>query len=130
MKKSEATKILAILTAAYPNFYKNLSVEEANGVVSVWTIQFADVPADIVFMAVNKAISSCKYPPSIAEVKERITGLYWDAYSALASRDTMSPQAVKEYERIYELTKDYRCSRTELELDTMLLGASQRYLLE
>lgn len=130
MTKSEATKILAILTAAYPNFYKNLSVEEANGVVSVWTIQFANIPADIIFMAVNKAISSCKYPPSIAEVKERITGLYWDAYTALASRETMSPQAVKEYERIYELTKDYRCSRTELSLDTMLLGASQQYLLE
>ena len=89
MNRKEAVKILAILTAAYPNAYKHMTPDEANGVVAIWAIQFADVPADIVFMALNKAISGCKFPPSISEIKSRISAIHWDTSSNSSSRDLM-----------------------------------------
>lgn len=132
MTKAEAIKILAVLTAAYPHAYKNMSDDEANGVVMVWTIQFADVPADIVFMALNKAISSCKFPPSISEVKQRIATVHWEAYEALRRHENATavlPQkAVSEYQRIYEVTRDYRHSQLEPELSGMLIGNTHKYL--
>lgn len=132
MTKTEAIKILAVLTAAYPHAYKNMSDDEANGVVMVWTIQFAEVPADVVFMALNKAISSCKFPPSISEVKQRIATIHWEAYEALRRHENATavlPQkAISEYQRIYEVTRDYRHSQLEPELSGMLIGNTQKYL--
>lgn len=131
MTKAEAIKILAVLTAAYPHAYKNMSDDEANGVVMVWTIQFADVPADIVFMALNKAISSCKFPPSISEVKSRISAIHWEAYEALRQNDatgTLAPGAVRDYKRIFELTSAFKTHSKEPDLSEMLIGNTHKYL--
>lgn len=132
MTKEEATKILAVLTAAYPHAYKNISVDEADGIVTVWAIQFAKIPADIVFMAVNKCISSCKFPPSISEVKDKISALHWEAYSAIGSNraDFLTEGAYEEYKRIYEATKNYKTNMTEPELCEMLINNSKQFLIE
>lgn len=132
MTQEQATKILAILTAAYPHSYKNMTVEEADGVVAVWMIQFADVPADIVLMAVNRAISTCKFPPSICEVKEKIRSLYWDSYTALNAypEDILDEQTKAEYRRIMEITRDYKIGKPELNLDRLLMKETKKFLLE
>ena len=83
MNKTEALQILAILKAAYPNSYKGLSKEEALSTAMVWSIQFVDMPAEVVMMAVNKAISSSPFPPSVSEVKKKIGELYWEAEHAV-----------------------------------------------
>lgn len=111
MTREDAIKILAILKAAYPNSYKNISKDEANGVVAVWTIQFAKYPADIVYMAVNKAISSCKFPPSICEVKDKLTALHWEAQTIINSNKydkCIDEKTIAKYRRIYELTQSAR----------------------
>ena len=41
MTREETIKVLAILKAAYPNAYKGMTREEAQGTVSVWAMQFA-----------------------------------------------------------------------------------------
>ena len=131
MTRSETTKILAILTAAFPGAYRNLNEEEANGVVSVWNLHFANFPADIVFMALNKAIStSKKYPPTICEVKEKISSLYYEAYDALNGGFPLTEELNREYQRIYDITKDYKVSKTEIELSDILINSSRQYLLE
>ena len=131
MTRSETTKILAILTAAFPGAYRNLNEEEANGVVSVWNLHFANFPADIVFMALNKAIStSKKYPPTICEVKEKISSLYYEAYDALNGAFPLTEELNREYQRIYDITKDYKFSKTEIELSDILISSSRQYLLE
>ena len=90
----------------------------------------ADIPADIVFMAVNKAIGCCKYPPSICEVKEKLRTLHWDAYSMLDDRvNAISETARAEYQRIYEATKQFKIMKTEPDLNELLINNSQRYLL-
>lgn len=130
MNRTEAAKILAVLTAAYPNAYKNLSPDEANGVVSIWAIQFADTPVDIVFMALNKAISSCKYPPTISEIKARLSAMHWEAYQALSRNDLVKADEnlSAEYQRIYDCTSQHNVSNMELSLSAMLRSGSKKFL--
>jgi hypothetical protein len=134
MNRSEATKILAVLAAAYPTAsIKNATTDEAEGIVTVWAIQFATVPADIVFMAVNKHISTGKFFPSISEVKDKLSALHWEAYDAVAGtsrKQFLTEGAYEEYMRIYEATKQYKTNMTEPELNEMLICNSKQFLLE
>ena len=79
MTKQEAIKILAVLKAAYPNSYKGLTKDEANGIIGVWATQFVNIPCALVSMAINKLISTNTFPPTINEVKEKIRSLYSEA---------------------------------------------------
>lgn len=109
MTKKEALQVLAILKAAYPASY-NGTKEEAAGTVSVWCMQFADMPADIVLMAIHKLISTSKFPPTVAEVKSKIHGLHWEAWSALSHKKIGAEQKA-QYQRIYDLTEGYSGDR-------------------
>lgn len=113
MTKKEALQVLAILKAAYPASY-NGTKEEAAGTVSVWCMQFADMPADIVLMAIHKLISTSKFPPTVAEVKSKISALHWEAYSALSDGmryKRISEEEKQAYQRIYDLTEGYSGNR-------------------
>ena len=135
MTAKESAQILAVLTAAYPNAYKNITEQEAAAVALVWASQFADIPYDIVFMALQKAISSCKYPPTICEVKGKLSDLSWEAYEAIENihrREKYTTgetdgRRLQEYERIYELTNKYKNRVAEPSLGSML-PYSQRAL--
>lgn len=129
MNRKETAQVLAILKAAYPNFYKNLTPEDAQGIVGVWSMQFADMAADIVLMALNKAISTCKYPPSVAEVKEKISSIHWEAQEMMAlhySNNTLSDEDLAYYTRIYEETRSYKFSNdVEPSIGNMLAGKKE-----
>lgn len=132
MTKKEAAQVLAILKAAYPNSYKGMTQEEAVGTVSVWALQFADMPVDIVLLAIHKAISSSRFPPSVAEVKEKIKSLSWEAeaivygshrHAALTEKD------IKRAERIYDATRKYSYTQqVEASLTDMLLTGDKLLL--
>ncbi len=83
MTREETIKVLAILKAAYPNSYRGMTKEEANGTVAVWAAQFANIPVNVVMIAVNKLISTNNFTPTINEVKQRISGLYWEVWEQL-----------------------------------------------
>ena len=72
MTKQEALAIMITLKTAYPAFYKNYSKEELNAAVNLWATMFADDPAYIVTEAVKSLMCTLKYPPTIADVKEKI----------------------------------------------------------
>lgn len=111
MNKKEALQILAILKAAYPNSYNNMTKEEATGTVAVWCMQFTNLPAEIVMMAVHKLIATSKFPPTISEVKRKIESIHWDAYehiSRITYKELLPEETLKMYERIYEITQPYR----------------------
>lgn len=135
MTTKESAQILAVLTAAYPNAYKNISDQEAAAVALVWASQFAEIPYDIVFMALQKAISTCKFPPTICEVKGKLSDLSWEAYEAIENihrrekyrNGEADSQQLKEYVRIYELTSKFKNRIAEPTLGSML-PYSQRAL--
>lgn len=107
MNKKEALQILAILKAAYPSSYNNMTKEEAQGTVAVWCMQFGEMPVDIVMMAVHKLIATNKFPPSVAEVKDKISTIHWEAHNALSDGQrygNLSEKAKAQYERIFDLT--------------------------
>lgn len=136
MTKEETLRVLAILKAAYPASYNGMTKREAEGTVAVWTMQFADIPGNIVLMAVQKLISTNKFPPAISEVKEKIGAIHWEAYEWLyniapAAPAGLIPEDVKmQYRRIYEATKPFKMGKMgEPSLPEMLAGR-QMLLLE
>lgn len=103
--------MLAILKASYPNSYKNLTQEEAQGIVSVWSVQFANIPADIVLMALNKAVGENDFPPTIAEVKRKICSIHNETYDVIERHHRMNnltEAELENYKRIYKATEKYK----------------------
>lgn len=72
MTRQEALAIMITLKTAYPTFYKSYSKDEINAAVDLWATMFADDPAYIVTEAVKSLMCTLKYPPTIADVKEKI----------------------------------------------------------
>jgi hypothetical protein len=111
MTREETIKILAILKAAYPNSYKNMSKEEANATATVWAVQFADVPVDLVMIAINKIISNSPFPPAISEVKEKINALYWEVWDILnfnRNIKTLTDEQESKYQKLFDIIGSIR----------------------
>lgn len=83
MTRDETVKVLSILKVAYPNFYKGLSKQEASAVVNLWSMQFKNIPYDIVVIAVNKIIATNTFPPAIAEIKAKLKNIYAEAVTGI-----------------------------------------------
>lgn len=72
MDKVEAATILSILKIGYPNFYKDLKSEEIDNAIDLWSTMFANDSALVVTEAVKALMCTLKFPPTIADVKEKI----------------------------------------------------------
>jgi hypothetical protein len=72
MTREETKAIMAILKAGYPNFYKGMTKEDATNAINLWATMFEKEPAQIVTEAVRALMCTLKYPPTIADVKEKI----------------------------------------------------------
>jgi hypothetical protein len=130
MTKEEATKILAILKAAYPNSYRGVTEDEALGTVGVWYVQFANTHYAIVMMALQKCISTCKFPPSISEVKKKISDIHWEAAEMLGEDSQTSSDLKQQAEWIYKQTNGYRYSiPQEPTVSQMISGSENMKLL-
>lgn len=77
MNVNETLKILSVLKANYPNFYKNMSKIDAEAQVNLWSEMFEDTPYELVGAAVKSYIASDVdgYPPNIGKIKEHIKSL-------------------------------------------------------
>ena len=77
MTRTETIAVLALLKAAYPNFYKGMPQADLQAVVNLWSLHFAGEDADTVTAAVHALIASRVegYPPTIGAVREQIDNL-------------------------------------------------------
>lgn len=134
MTKAEAAKVLAILKAAYPNTFKNLSAEDASATVNVWAAQFANMPVSVVMIAVNKLISTNVFPPTITEVKERIRSLYWEAWEMLdQNKKGLRKLDARTLEAAQTILKAVEPMRTKQRIEPSLgelLGGYAQYLTD
>ena len=133
MTKDETLRVLAILKAAYPSSYNNMTKREANGTVAVWSFQFADMPVEVVLMAVYKLISTNKFPPAISEVKDKIQSISWEAYNVLSKcrhGDKCLPaDTLAQYEMIYDATKHLQMTvKDEPKISQMLMNGQMLQL--
>lgn len=109
MTREETIKVLAILKAAYPASYRNMSRDEANGTVMIWATQFAADPVNVVMMAVQKLISTNTFPPTISEVKSKLRGVYWEAEEKLLLHDNGNVQIDDGTYQSYKAIRDACC---------------------
>lgn len=74
MTAIETTKVLAVLKATYPNFYRDMPDDEIDGIIGIWTEMFSSDDYQIVAAAVKALIvaDTKGFPPVIGQVKERI----------------------------------------------------------
>lgn len=74
MNRMETMKIMAVLQAAYPQFYARKAKEELDSIVSLWTEMFEEEAYPTVAMATKALIKTrtSTYPPGIGEITEKI----------------------------------------------------------
>lgn len=126
MTKKEALQVLAILKAAYPASYQSMTKEEASGTVSIWTMQFANMPVEIVVMALQKLIATNKFPPTVAEVKGKIGTIHWEAYDMLSTSNLELPEETRaKYQQIYDVTYQYKYGTTYEPKINQLMGGQK-----
>ena len=135
MTKKEAAQILAILKAAYPNSYKNMSIEEANGTATVWSIHFSNIPVQVVYIAVNKWISKNPFPPAINEVRREIEFLYYEVLEILKTDEgynTLTAEQRETYKMILKVSERLRgvTSTPEIKIEELVDTGNRLFLNE
>lgn len=105
MTDKEAVQVLAILKAAYPNSYKGMTKEEAKGTATVWAVQFANIPVEVVLIAVNKLIATSPFPPAICDVKKKFSSIYHEADDHIRLNERMGGTGNKHIE-FYKMVRD------------------------
>lgn len=77
MTRDEASEILAILKAAYPDSFKTLQMRDGLAMIGLWQNMFSNEDYGTVKAAVLALIATRKvgYSPTVGEVKEKIESL-------------------------------------------------------
>lgn len=68
MNKSETTKLLAYIAIAYPNG----KVEPNEPTINLWSRFTADLSLEAAQLAVDSMISTLRFPPTIADIREAV----------------------------------------------------------
>lgn len=74
MTREDVIKIMSVLRGAYPQFYRDISKQEALDTINLWSDMFLDDPAELVAAAVKALIATDAkgFPPHIGAVKEKL----------------------------------------------------------
>jgi len=77
--KQEVNKLLALMKANYSYAFKTMSQQDKYMLLNTWTFTLQDLPADVVMIAVMQIISTSKWLPTVAEIREQCKKLYYEA---------------------------------------------------
>lgn len=74
MTREDTLDLLSVLKAAYPNFYRDMTRQDAGHVVDLWFEMFKDEPVELVALAVKAHIATDTkgFPPHIGAIKDAI----------------------------------------------------------
>ena len=74
MNREDTIKILSVLRGAYPAFYRDITKQEAESTIALWSSMFDEEPYELVGAAVKAFIAGDGkgFPPAIGQIKERI----------------------------------------------------------
>lgn len=75
MTRDETVIILGILKTSYPNFYKDMCKDEMYNTINLWNEMFEDDDVNIVKVAIKELIQTLKFPPAIADIKQKMYDL-------------------------------------------------------
>jgi len=112
MTRQEALAVMAMLKTAYPNFYKDLSKEDINAAVNLWATMFSEEPIQVVTEAIKALMCTLKYPPTIADVKEKI--------AMIMQPQTQTMTEMEAWQRVKAAISYYNASENFAELPPIL----------
>ena len=82
MTKQEVNKLLALMRANYSSAFKGMSQQDKYLLLNTWTFTLQDLDANIVMIAAMELISTSKWVPTVAEIREKCRRLYYEASCA------------------------------------------------
>lgn len=122
MNREQTIAILKVLKVAYPRFYAEMSKKEAEDTINLWQEMFSHDNPALVTAAVKDLVNSFKFPPTIADVKDKMYELtktdtetpveLWNAIKKAMRNSTYN--AVEEFERLPEIAKKFVGSPNQL----------------
>lgn len=75
MTRDDTILILGILKTGYPSFYKDMDKKEMLNTIALWNEMFALDDLNIVKAAVKELINTLQFPPTIADIKNKMLEL-------------------------------------------------------
>lgn len=77
MDRADVLRVMSVLKAAYPAYYREMGTKEAGSIVALWEEMFREDDAQVVALAVKAHIANDKkgFPPNIGAIKEAIVKL-------------------------------------------------------
>ena len=105
MTQEESIKLLALIKLAYPNSYKDIDKDTQIATVNMWRRAFIDTPFCIVEMALDSFVRESKFPPTIADITERLQSIHDEA--TLNFLSTGDGQRREAYRYIMNATERY-----------------------
>ena len=112
MTRQEALAVLAMLKTAYPSFYKDYSKEELNAAVNLWATMFSEESIQVVTEAIKALMCTLKYPPTIADVKEKI--------AMIMQSQTQTMTEMEAWQRVKAAISYYNAGENFAELPPIL----------
>lgn len=85
MTQKELNQIMGLVKVNWPSAFKSLSNGEKKFLFSSWYITLRDLTASTVTLAVLQLVSSSKWPPTVAEIREKVKELYYEAEEIISS---------------------------------------------
>lgn len=79
MTREEATKLLALIKVAYPTSYRDMDGDMIQATVNMWQSSFPSTPFAIMQLAFDRYRRVSKFPPTVAEITDELSKLYWIA---------------------------------------------------
>lgn len=123
MNEEETLMMLSILKVAYPNFYRNISKKEIDDTIFLYQTMFKDYDSELVLFAVKELINSFNYPPTIADIKDKIYQLtnvedksaseLWDCLLKAIRNGSYGSE--QEFKNLPDIVKDYVISPRQLQ---------------
>ena len=75
MNREQAIALFKIFKTAFPRFYADMTKEEAESTIGLWVDMFKGDDPNLVMMASKELLTTLKFPPTIADVKEKMYSL-------------------------------------------------------
>lgn len=142
MNKQDTENVLNIVNASYPQYLKHMTPIERKTQLAVWHDLLRDYDKGDVLAAVRKHVETSKYPPSIADIREKLKliGRIKSARTTLADNAKLLTSAQRDSltaykselakieteiahleDKSYENIKDLRLKQHELKYSIELL---------
>ena len=97
MSKAGIYILLGLLKEAYPRFYADKPDDEMEAAAAIWREMLSDTDDETAMIALKRLIATCKFPPTIAEMRESVSAVKYPAFMDASEAWGEVNFAIREY---------------------------------